>query len=353
VGLAAIVVVGAESEAFCSTARQEQKTLLEAPLACVEILGRSMIERTIERFVHAGVEAVSVLVSAEVSHEVQLFSSGNGKVQVVPDMCSGIARQLLEYSQSGIEHSFVVSASVHAETDLLDLFYFHREAQQTATRARDHEGFLDLWVVDCAKGPQADLENLLTRGEGTGASYFIREYVNRLTHPRDLRRLASDALQGRCAMRPSGREIKAGIWIDEGAEVHRLARVVTPAYVGRGSKVQQDSLITRCSSIEKSCYVDCGTVIEDSAILANTHIGIWLDVRHAIANGNKLLSLERDVVLEISDPSVMRSNGLVRKESKNTLGLSQRDEERQSRDLEQEESPTPRTWRLGTNPVEG
>ncbi|MGB7133004.1 MAG: hypothetical protein WBD59_19485, partial [Candidatus Sulfotelmatobacter sp.] len=51
------------------------------------------------------------------------------------------------------------------------------------------------------------------------------------------------------------------------------------------------------------------TVVENSSILQNTEIGICLDVCHAIANGNKLLSLDRDVVIEISDPAVMRSNG--------------------------------------------
>lgn len=72
----------------------------------------------------------------------------------------------------------------------------------------------------------------------------------------------------------------------------------------------EDTLITRHSSIEKNCCVNYGTVVEDSSILQNTEIGICLDVCHAIANGNRLLSQDRDVVIEISDPTVMRSNNL-------------------------------------------
>jgi len=37
-------------------------------------------------------------------------------------------------------------------------------------------------------------------------------------------------------------------------------------------------------------------------------VGIWLDVSHALVHGNKLLNLERDVMLEFSDGSLVREN---------------------------------------------
>jgi NDP-sugar pyrophosphorylase family protein len=353
VGIGAIVVVGAEREIFCSTAPDgvgtERGSLSNEPLAGIEIMGRSMLERTVERFVQAGIEAVTVMVATEMS-AMPLFRAPLAAVAIQPvsDVCAAISEKLKDYADRGIEHTFVMSANVYTETDLLDLFHFHRESQQSATRARDGEGRVDLWVVDCAKAQQCDFENLLARAEQTGASYFIREYVNRLRHPRDLRRIAADALSGRCAIRPSGREIKPGIWVDDGAEVHRRARIVAPAYIGRGSRVREDTLITRCSSIEKGCCVDYGTVIEDSSILADTHIGVCLDVCHAVVNGSSLLSLGRDVVLEISDPSVLRSARPVRKEVREV-------EARDSSTLADQPapSPSPKAWQFGTNPIQG
>ena len=47
----------------------------------------------------------------------------------VSDVGSAIGQEIREFSQSGIDHSFIVSANVYAETDLRDLFYFHREAR--------------------------------------------------------------------------------------------------------------------------------------------------------------------------------------------------------------------------------
>jgi NDP-sugar pyrophosphorylase family protein len=348
-----MVVIGAESEAFFSSASQGGESLAGQPLACIDILGRSMVERTIERFARAGVESVTVLVAAENMLGVPAAATPdhiNVTVHRVGDIFSAIAHTLDEYSDCGIEHAFVTSANLYAETDLLDLFYFHREARQAATRCVDREGPLELWVVDCGKALQNDLESLLTCPEKTRASYFTGDYVNSLIRPADLRRLVSDALSGRCAVRPSGREIKPGVWVDEKAEIHRGARIVAPAYIGRGSKVQQDTLITRCSSVERDCCIDCGTVIEDSSILANTSVGIWLDVCHAVASGNKLLSLGHEVVVEISDVSVLRPTVEVKNKWEPKPSYA---EQPIVAGIQPKQTPAPERWQLGADLIQG
>jgi len=357
VGLAAIVVVetGTEDSSLAAPAdtKTEQTAGVVEPLPCVEIMGRSMLERTIERFVRANVDVVRVLMADDAAYAAQSAGSTFDcvKFKSVSDVGSAIGQEIMEFSQSGIDHSFIVSANVYAETDLFDLFSFHRESWQRATKAVDRDGPLEFGIVDCAQALEIDIENMLTRCDGTGSSYFIREYVSRLTQPRDLRRIVTDALSGRCAMRPAGTEVKPGVWVDEGAQVHKRARIVAPAYIGRGSRIRQDTVITRCSSIEKDCYVDCGTVIEDSSILSDTHIGISVDVCHAIANGNKLLNLEHDVVIEISDPGVMRSTSPVRKQPRSTIHP---EEERVIvADLQEQKLSTPEPWQLGTNPIQG
>jgi NDP-sugar pyrophosphorylase family protein len=358
VGLGAIVVIGAQSRAFCSSARPDvdRELLLEEPLACIEILGRSSIARMVERFAQADLQEITVLAPEGMLADLHLLleRTKNVTIEAVPDVDRAIGQKLTEYVRSGIEHTFVMCASVYTENDLLDLFYFHREGRKTVTRARDRQGPVDLWVIDCAKAEHADLETLLRIEEGVGASYFVREYTNRLMHPRDLRQIANDSLSGRCAMRPSGREIRRGIWIDEGAVVHRRARIVAPAYIGRGSKVREDALVTRCSNIEEGCCVDYGTVVEDSSILANTHIGICLDVCHAVAKGNKLCSLPREVVIEVSDPSVMRSAVFVRPGMKSGMAVDLRKEGiKATVERQRAEARAPEAWQLGANPIEG
>jgi NDP-sugar pyrophosphorylase family protein len=362
VGLGVIVVFGADRECgFLSAPHQPaQETFLGRPLACVEVLGRAMVERTVEQFFQADVELVTVLAPVALSSCLPPLHRANRtlKVKLANDIGLAVRRTLNEYSQNGIEYCFVVSGNLYAETDLLDFFFFHREALRPVSRAADQDGSLDLWVVDTAKGSRCDAEHLLA---GWGIhSYLIGGYVRRLQHPGDLRRLIADTLTGRCAMRPSGREVKPGIWIDEGAEIDRRARIVSPAYVGRGSRVQEDALITRCSSIERNCRVDYGTVIEDSSILANTSVGIWLDVRHAIASGDKLFSLAHGVAIEISDPSVLQATANAARETAlRDVEFIAQDEQAQEEQVPllpvaaQEETRARTKWQLGANFIQG
>ena len=234
----------------------------------------------------------------------------------------------------------------------MDFFYFHRESRHGVTRSYDDHGWVDLWAVECANVCERRLDllqsDLLQTTAPRGDSYFIRDYVNSVLHPRDLRQFASDLLQGHCESTPSGRELRAGVWVDDGAEIHRGSRIVPPAYVGRGSTLSDATLITRFSSIERDCQIDCGTAIDDSSILANTHVGIWLDVCRAVVTGNKLLSLARGVMVEISDPRILRATRPVREISSDRCA-GDNVHVHVVADLPQPSPCMPDTWQFGVN----
>jgi NDP-sugar pyrophosphorylase family protein len=121
-----------------------------------------------------------------------------------------------------------------------------------------------------------------------------------------MRQLICDALAGRCQFRPQGFEVKPGVWMGQGAQVERSARIVAPAFIGRNSKIAEQCLITRGTNVESNSHVDYGTVIEDSSILSNTYVGIGLDLSHSIVDGDNLLNLQHGVTLKIGDPVVLR-----------------------------------------------
>jgi NDP-sugar pyrophosphorylase family protein len=356
VGLGAVLVLGNDNERGWTTGRPGQESWLTRPMACVNIMGRTMVERTIRNLSNINLEAITVLATVEPPAELLRLRSdfANLNIQTVPDLSVATGETLDEYSRNGMAHAFIVSADCYAETDLLDFFFFHREGRQKVTRALDPGGPLDMWVVDCKRAAAHGIENLLKKSNGSAASYYVAGYVRRLKHAQDLRQIIVDSLSGVCALRPSGQEVKPGIWVDVGAEVDRRARIVAPAYIGRGSTVREDTLVTRCSSIERDCYVDYGTVIEDSSILANTRVGIWLDVLHAVASGNKMQSLKHDVLLEIPDPGVMRWNGAALEEIQGDLTAGRQPEEVPVivPDRQTEGTATSK-WQFGANPIQG
>jgi NDP-sugar pyrophosphorylase family protein len=300
----AIILVGSSSES-----RDCEDSLGIGSLECIEVAGRSSLERMLERFEAIGIETISVLVTAKNWSSLRPFRSAHphATIQVVSDLEAAVRGQLASYKQRGLRHTFVSWASVYVETDLLDLLCFHAESKQALTPTYNNEGALSLWVADCAKVGAALSENSLEdAGEASSSRYFVREYAISLKLPAHIRRLASDILSRRCQTDPSGQQVRPGVWMDEGAEVHRRSRIVAPAYIGCESRIKADALITRLSDIERNCLIDSGTVIEDSSVLENTSVGICLDVCHSVASGNRLLNLERDVVVEISDSHVMK-----------------------------------------------
>jgi len=99
VGLAAIVVVETGTEDSYPAAPADTKTKQKAGVAeslpCVEIMGRSMLERTIERFVHANVDVVRVLMADDAACAAQPARSVFDSVRFksVSDVGSAIGQE--------------------------------------------------------------------------------------------------------------------------------------------------------------------------------------------------------------------------------------------------------------------
>lgn len=317
--LSAIVAVGPEVRDELE-AGSSPSSALQAPsesgipLACVEVLGRSIVARLVAGLRQAGVGPISIFPDATVAPLLHDIDSSVSTLFPGAENAWSSARQEMEaHKQNGVEATLVTHSAAYIEFDLADLLQFHREHAHAVTRVFDREGPLDMWVVDPAR--IGGSESLLTTLRETDCvEYFVRGYVNRLEHLRDLRRLVVDSLNSRCQLRPQGSEVRPGIWLDEGAQVHRDARIVAPAYIGRATKISAQCLITRCSNVESNCQIDYGTVVEDSSILLNSYVGIGLDLSHSIVDGSNLMNLERNVTLEIADPCVIRQNRILRKE---------------------------------------
>jgi NDP-sugar pyrophosphorylase family protein len=282
-------------------------------LPFVEIFGTSLLEHTIAQLANADVEIITLLVHTDAFPQIPTLRTSfpNISIQTADEVWAAVAMTLKEYAENGIQYAFIAKPNAYTEADLMDLLDFHRQRHRVMCRASDHEGALDVWVVSCGAAWQASVAALGGAGDivpANTAEYFAKEYTRRLNHLGDLRQLVTDAFLARCRIRPAGQQIRPGVWAEEGVGIGRGARIVAPAYLGRGCEIRENTLVTRFSNIESFSYIDYGTAIEDTTILPNTYVGIWLDVRHAVVNGNKLMSVKRNVMIEISDPSLIRSN---------------------------------------------
>jgi len=301
----AIVVVEPEgsqggklARAWLSARFQRQR-----PLASEQVLGGSVLGRVVENLESAGIDPIALIGNRSLSHD------GVQKRGVASNPRSRLWQEATEklagLSEQKLDAILILTVGAYVEFRPAEILEFYGELNEPVVRASDPQGKLNLWVIDPAKIPaHIGLMNYLQATKA--APYSVQGYVNRLESPGDLRRLVVDSLNCRCNFKPDAVEVKPGIWMGQGSQVERTARLVAPVFIGRGAKVEGQCLVTRASNIESNSQVDYGTVVEDSSVLSNTYVGIGLDLSHSIADGNHLLNLERGIVLEISDPVVLR-----------------------------------------------
>jgi len=272
----------------------------QGSLASVEVLGRTVLGRTIEELVGGRIDSVAVIANGSFASAV--IGEENVGIFAASDLWRTAAEKMRDMKSA--DAVLIIQLGAYIEFDPADMVQFHREKGNSVTRAFHDQHPLDLWVIDPRRvSEQEDLSRLCG---ASPSSYCVRGYVNRLESARDVRQLISDGLTARCQFRPQGFEVRPGIWMGQGAQVERGARIVAPAFIGRDSKIADQCLITRCSNVESNSHVDYGTVIEDSSILSNTYVGIGLDLSHSIVDGDSLLNLQHGVMLKISDPVVLR-----------------------------------------------
>jgi len=287
-----------------------------ASLPCVEIFGQSILERTIARLQKAGIQHVSVIAA---SGCVKFRETRNVKITLAEeaaDRWASVQRILRKEAQRGIATIVIAELGAYAEVDVAAALQFHTTQGQPITPLHDNLGPLSYWIVDVAQLMlQSDFPLPLEEEDeliNPPAPFFVEGYVNRLADPRDLRSLVVDAFLGRCSITPRGREIKPGVWVDEGARLHKTARLVAPVYIGCNARVAAGAVLTRCSNVERNSTVGEGTLAADASILPHTVIGRGLDVSGAVVDGSDFSHLDRNITLRIQDAKLI-ANALPRR----------------------------------------
>jgi hypothetical protein len=282
--------------------------LLGSPAVTWDVLGQSVVDRTLDRLRIFGVDHASVI-----SEDGLCRWSSSDSFTHPSRAASGFwpiwDTLVSHYLNHGMETLLLVRLGPYVELDYSDLLRFHRESTAALTQANHAQGALDLIAVD-AKQLRDTKDSFRARLNAMIADrreYRFTGYVNALANAADFRRLVQDALHGRCGIRPVGNEVEPGIWLGDGARIERSANVLAPAYIGANSWVRSSCAISGASAVEKQCEVDCATSVGDCCILPGTYLGMGLNVSNAIVGVGKLFHLGRGVELEMNDGRLIGS----------------------------------------------
>jgi hypothetical protein len=205
--------------------------------------------------------------------------------------------------------TLIARLGAYVELDLDSAVQHHLACGQAITPIHDRSDGLRHWLVDTKKLdkiPQSLFFSTCETDLGLpGIPFVTKQYVNRLENARDLRQLTVDGFLGRCAVRPEGKEIRPGVWVNGSAYLHKCVRLVAPVYIGRDTRVESTTVITRFSNLESHSHIGAGSLISHASILSHTTVGKGLDISEAVVDGCELVDLDHNVALTIADPNLI------------------------------------------------
>lgn len=287
---------------------EEQLSSLPVPLTLLATAGKTPLQRMADRLQQFGIENIVVVVEAGSGSQSSL---ANVKTVESPQVREGFWRTaesvFSEMVQSGAEVVVVVKMGAYAEINLEKMLQVHLDKQARVTQAYNGADPLQIFCISTSRRNDAAslFRARLLRSRSECAVFDHQGYTNHLRDPRDLRQLAIDILTLKTETRPSGEEIRPGVWAEPGAIVEKGARVLAPAFIGASARIFSGAVITRCSSVECHAQVDCGTVVENSTVLPYSYVGAGLDLAHSVAGLKTLVNLRRNASIEIADPKLV------------------------------------------------
>jgi NDP-sugar pyrophosphorylase family protein len=284
----------------------------ELPLATLDVVGKSTLQRMAERLQQYGISSVSAVVETAVASGVRNsgLSSDVTCVSVAPDRFWRTAESVFnDMAQSGAELVILIRLGAYAEVDFEKLVQFHLDRQERVTQMASDAHKLEIFCISASRRNDAAslFRTQLAHCRSECPLLQHEGYLNLLASPRDLRQFAIDILTRQSQTCPAGKEIKPGVWTAPGAMIEKGARVLAPAFIGSTARIRSGAVITRCSSVEQHAEVDCGTVIENSTVLPFSYVGAGLDLAHSIAGMGRIVNLYRDVSVTIFDTKLIAS----------------------------------------------
>jgi hypothetical protein len=97
------------------------------------------------------------------------------------------------------------------------------------------------------------------------------------------------------------REIEPGIWVGLRTRIDRKARLHAPCWIGEHVWIGPDAEIGPMTVLEDRVFVDHGAWIEQSYVGSDTYVGEFVELRHSLALGARLINWRNGSFLMVPD----------------------------------------------------
>jgi NDP-sugar pyrophosphorylase family protein len=304
--LKALILVGSPESAGVAP---QSESIAGVPFACLDVLGATVLERIAQRLKSAGISQIALISAASADARIHIeraiHKAHLDTVSATGDDFWEASEQAFDqFRQNGADLVLLLKLGPYVELDYEEVIQHHIDKRCRMTSVLGPEGgSLGIFVLDSTRrGDAATLfRSGLQKVRDDCERFVATGYINLLQTAGDFRRLALDGLLEKNAVRPVGKELRPGVWVADGAQIHRKARVLAPAFIGAYSNIRAASLVTRNSVVEHHAEIDCGTVVENSTVLPYTYVGAGLDLMHSVVGFRRIFHLLRNVEVEVPD----------------------------------------------------
>jgi NDP-sugar pyrophosphorylase family protein len=291
---------------------KDSERIAGVPIAMLDVLGEPVLQRVLDRISRLGVTSTTVISETEDTPALgvrnRLRPDINWVCTTSEDLWRSAEHHFNEFAQKGAELVLIARLGAFLDLDYEEFVQFHLDRGARVSVVTDEQKYsYDCFLVSASRRNDAAhlLRSELHSTRSDCQEFVFSGYANRLRNASDLRALAMASFAGECSIRPSGEEIKPGVWASSDASIHRRARLLAPAFIGRHVKVRASAVLTRGSVIEHHAVIDCGTVIENSSVLPHSYVGAGLDVTQSVVGFRTIASVIRNVSVDIHDDKLI------------------------------------------------
>src|SRR5215469_1062438 len=211
--------------------------------ALLEVAGRTALQRTIERLRDFGIQATTVVKDLDFSIPAEAVD-GQGTSR--ERFWRAAENAFNDLAQEGADLVLLMHLGGYAEINLEKFVQFHLDQHARVSQVSAAGQPLQIFCISASRRNDAAslFRSQLTRCRSECPFFEHEGYFNALADARDLRQLAIDILTLKTETRPSGNEVRPGVWVESRAVIEKGARVLAPAFVGALAKVRTHAVIT-------------------------------------------------------------------------------------------------------------
>jgi hypothetical protein len=283
---------------------------LAAPPALYDVAGKSSLLRVVEGLQGCGISPITAVVAGGrsfLSRKSSWPADFECRTSVADSFWQTAEDTFNEVAQRGADLVLLIRLGAYAEVDFKKMTQAHLERHCRVSQALCADQALEIFCVSAARRNDAAslFRSRFQKCRSQCPAFIHTGYMNPLADARDLRQLGIDILTLKTETRPSGREVRPGVWIATGVGIDPSARVIAPAFIGTSARVGAGAVVTRCTAIEHGAHVDCGTVVENSTVLASSYVGAGLDLAHSVVGMGRIANLRRNATVEVADRNLI------------------------------------------------